>query len=681
MLAADFDVRELLANVPDILARFDSQLRHQFVNHALDGVTGRPASELIGRTQAEVGFDPFLAARWREAMQEVLRTGEPTEFEFELQRAGESRRFHTCMVLEGPAAGARTLLACTRDISRSHRDAERALHVESLINDTLHRVGALFSKELDEARLVELVTDESTRLTGAAYGSFFFNAVDGDGQKYTFFTVSGASREAFKSFPAPRVTPLFAPTFSGEGIVRLDDVTKDPRFGAMGSQPAGHPVILSYLAVPVASRGGEVWGGLFFGHPEPGRFTEQHERLVQGLAAQAAVALENARLYTLVKSSEARARAAERRKDEFLAMLGHELRNPLAPIVTALELMKLKRGSPGDSDRERAVIERQVAHLGRLVDDLLDVARITRGKVELKRERVELAAVVGKAVEISSPLVERRSHQLMVEVPRSGLPIKVDPTRMAQVLANLLTNAAKYTEPGGRIELRVQQRGGEVEISVKDNGIGISPALLPQLFDLFVQGPQTPDRAEGGLGLGLTLVRRLVDLHDGTVEARSDGLGKGSEFLVRLPLALPVDGQPEQSFSAGPVATMSPGLRVLVVDDNADAAELMADLLALDGHDVRAVRDAAAALALLPSFKPQVALLDIGLPVMDGYELATRIRALYPSSVEGAPLRLVAVTGYGQDSDRQRAFEAGFDEHLVKPLDVDRLQQALGVRS
>jgi PAS domain S-box-containing protein len=355
------------------------------------------------------------------------------------------------------------------------------------------------------------------------------------------------------------------------------------------------------------------------------------------------------------------AESASRTKDEFLAMLGHELRNPLAPIVTALDLMKLRSSSP--TSREEQVIERQVEHLVRLVDDLLDVSRITRGKVELDCRAIDLQAAVVKAVEMAAPLFEQRRHRFRVDVPTKGMRLHADVARLAQIISNLLTNAARYTPPGGSIALTARREGDFVVLSVADTGIGIDPALLPHVFDLFVQGERSMERADGGLGIGLTLVQNLVRLHGGTVEAVSDGRGRGSEFIVRLP-ALP-DDAPRRAPTAPPLplGTIAPR-RIIVVDDNVDAADLTAELLARAGHEVHVAHDGPAALSLAQRVRPEVALLDIGLPVMNGYELADRLRATFGPR---AP-RLIAITGYGQDHDHARSEAAGFDDHLVKPV-------------
>jgi PAS domain S-box-containing protein len=369
------------------------------------------------------------------------------------------------------------------------------------------------------------------------------------------------------------------------------------------------------------------------------------------------------------------AESANRAKDEFLAMLGHELRNPLSPIVTALQLMKLQ--GPEGSERARIVIERQVTHLTRLVDDLLDVSRIARGKVELRTELVEMAEVVAKAIEMASPLLEQRAHTLTVDMPRLGLCVEGDPMRLSQVVSNLLTNAAKYTPPGGQITVRAEPVDGEVVLRVRDTGIGIAPDVLPHIFDLFVQERQAIDRSQGGLGLGLTIVRNLIERHGGSVLARSEGLGRGSEFIVRLP-------RTARSLElADPLATPASGSevaagrdgepRILVVDDNEDAAEMLAETLTRKGYETRVAYDAPTALRLAAAFSPDIAFLDIGLPVMDGYELASHLRKIPGLS----DLRLIAVTGYGQESDRRKSQEAGFHHHLVKPVDVAAIEAAV----
>ena len=361
----------------------------------------------------------------------------------------------------------------------------------------------------------------------------------------------------------------------------------------------------------------------------------------------------------------------DRSKDEFLAILGHELRNPLAPILTALHVMRLRSADPS-TERERAVIERQVSHLSRLVDDLLDVSRATMGKIDLRRERLDLATAVARAVEMARPLIESRQHKLTVSVPVGALFVEGDPVRLAQVIANLLQNAAKYTDPGGQIEVDGKREGPDMIIRVKDNGRGIPPERLSSMFELFVQGDQVPDRSQGGLGIGLTLVRSLVQLHGGTVDASSEGPGRGSEFVIRLPASAREVPRP----SAPPPSSMGrpqQRKRVLIVDDDVDAADMLAQALQGAGHEVRQEHEGTSALVAAAQFQPDVVLLDLGLPGMDGIEVARRLRG-YPQL---AGVRIVALTGFGQGSDKNRSAAVGIESHLVKPVDVNTVIEAI----
>jgi len=369
---------------------------------------------------------------------------------------------------------------------------------------------------------------------------------------------------------------------------------------------------------------------------------------------------------TVRKRIEDELREANRQKDDFLAMLAHELRNPLAPITTAAQL--LQRGqmdAPGIA-RASAIIARQAQHMTALVNDLLDVSRVTRGQVTMAQENVAVESLVQEAVEQVRPLIDSCQHALFLDI-EPGLYVLGDRTRLIQVLSNILNNAAKYTPAGGRIVLSVRTDGGEVRIAVRDNGQGIELPVLPYIFDLFIQAERTPDRSQGGLGLGLALVKSLVLLHDGRVDALSDGLGEGSEFVVYLPLLAPVAPVPAEAPAAP--ATDASGLRVLVVDDNVDAAEMLATLLEMNGYAVSVEFDGASALATALREPPAVALLDIGLPDMDGMELARRLRA-QPQTADAV---LVALTGYGQAEDQEQARQAGFNHHMVKPADIDRL--------
>jgi len=372
-----------------------------------------------------------------------------------------------------------------------------------------------------------------------------------------------------------------------------------------------------------------------------------------------------------LRMTEAALRDADHRKDLFLATLAHELRNPLAPIRTAAQILGSPRLAPDQLQWAQHVIQRQVARMALLLDDLLDIARITQGKLELKAERVKLTDVVDSAVEEVRPLLESKNHQLTVTLPSEELTLNADPLRLSQILSNLLTNAAKYTDPAGHINLSGGVQNGTLCLSVKDDGIGIAPQALTRIFEMFSQIDGTAARSEGGLGIGLALVKGLLDLHSGTIEARSDGLGRGSEFVVRLPLTAATPSEASATeVDAPPVAC---GRRVMVADDNKDAADALAMLLELSGHEVRVAHRGRAALELAQRFRPDVAIIDIGMPDLSGYDVAKELRR----ESWGTGICLIALTGWGQDDDRQRAKDAGFDRHMTKPVEAWALEELL----
>jgi PAS domain S-box-containing protein len=571
---------------------------------------------------------------------------------------------------------------------------------------TLDRVARLAVPQLADACLIDLV-GAAGRIERVAVAH-----VDPEQEPLLRQLQPGAGPERSLPEPAARVLesghPLIIPDVSEKLLgAAPEDAERVQLIRALG--------IRSYLGAPLVARGHTLGAISFLTAGSGRRYGAADLALAEELAARAAIAIDNARLYAEVQK-------AGQAKDEFLAMLAHELRNPLAAIANASYV--LDRIPPDDpqAERLRATIARQTDHLGRLVDDLLDVSRIQRGKIELRKSRVELAPVVRQAVEMVRPLVEGRGHLLAVELPGQPVFLDADPTRLEQVLANLLNNAAKYTEPGGRIWLSVQieemgartedgrrqTTGGRREdegtalptsvlrplssvcISVRDSGMGIPPDVLPRIFDLFVQADRSLDRAQGGLGIGLTLVHRLVQLHGGSIEARSEGPGRGSEFVIRLPAAtMEADGSAgaleswRSGLKPGPSGlqtSSTPALqprprRVLIVDDNPDALETLEDILRLWGYEARAAGDGAAALAAAREWPPDVVLLDIGLPGMDGYDVAHRLRE--EAGPRASRLQLIAVTGYGQETDRRRATEAGFDQHLVKPVDLAALRQLL----
>jgi signal transduction histidine kinase/ActR/RegA family two-component response regulator len=404
---------------------------------------------------------------------------------------------------------------------------------------------------------------------------------------------------------------------------------------------------------------------------------ERPLRLTALLSAVRTAMRARRRQYQIRGHMEERERAAEalrladQRKDEFLATLGHELRNPLSPLLAGLQLLRMARGDGETLDRVGGIMDRQVSHLVRLVDDLLEVSRITRGVIDVRREPLELATLVRSAIDTTRPMFEGASHELNVDLPSEPIVIEGDAVRLTQVFANLLTNAAKYTNHGGRIDVAVRRTGRFATISVRDNGIGIPREHLDSVFEMFMQVDRSSRQAQGGLGIGLTLVRSLVAMHGGSVEARSGGPGKGSEFIVTLP-TVAVHELPSRGVDEVP---MLPPRRMLVVDDNRDAADTLAALLGRLGATVAVAYGGAEALERMSTFAPDVVLLDIGMPELDGYEVARRIRASGETE-----MHLIALTGWGQDQDVRRSREAGFDHHLVKPPDIERLREIIASR-
>ncbi|HEX9052480.1 MAG TPA: response regulator [Anaeromyxobacter sp.] len=411
-------------------------------------------------------------------------------------------------------------------------------------------------------------------------------------------------------------------------------------------------------------------GTVAFGSREAKRLEPDLIAALELSAGHFASALERARLVTELTSRAADLAEADRRKDEFLAMLAHELRNPLAPVLSGLEI--LRRENAPDATRGRALdaAERQVRHLARLVDDLVDVSRIRTGKVELRRGAVELSRIVEDAVAAVEPLARAQEQELTVELPQGPVVLDGDAVRLTQVVENLLNNSAKYTDPRGHIVLTASLDGGELLLRVRDDGIGIAADLLPRIFDTFVQGKQPASRARGGLGLGLTLVRSLVELHGGTVRAHSEGPGRGSTFEVRLPASAGKPAAPSEPAPRRNGHARATPLNIAVIEDNADIRDTVRELLELSGHRVCEAADGIAGVSLLLSERPDVALVDIGLPGLDGYELARQVRG-------ACATRLVALTGYGGQGDRERATGAGFDAHLVKPIEFEELQAVI----
>jgi PAS domain S-box-containing protein len=589
----------------------------------------------------------------------MLSYGEPHEFD-EAERAFVQAIAQLCAAAIDREAANRTL----HDSERAHR--------------FLADAGVALAQSLDEVETLRNVAE-------LAIGSFadwcWVDMRDPKSGDLVRVAVAGPSRsrpalaESIHDVhdtitPDPGYPALRALRDGEPVLVRDFDATAWQSAISADERLASEPAPHSVMAVPLRARG-ENFGALTLARNDASQpYDERDLQFATEVGRRASVAIENARLYATARRDRAAAEEASRAKDQFLAVLGHELRNPLAPIATALRLMALRAGDACIS--ERAIIERQVQHMTRLVDDLLDVSRITRGKVELRRRPVEIADVIAKAVEIASPALEQKQHRLEVDTPTSGLAVNGDAGRLAQVFANLLTNSAKYTPPYGDVYVRATRDKKTVRVSVRDTGTGIAPEVLPHIFEVFVQGARR-DAVRAGLGLGLAIVRSLTELHGGRVEASSDGPNLGSEFVVELPLFETAEREAARPTPRDRPSPVGRPLRVLVVDDNIDAAEMLAEWFVAIGHRVQVATDGPTALERAADFKPQVALLDIGLPVMDGYEVARRLREL-PGC---AATRLIALTGYGQESDHERSRRAGFEDHLVKPVDLEAITHAV----
>jgi len=609
-----------------------------------------------------------LAARMARPMAELARS------------ADALGRGETSAVVAGHVDEVRAVASALERAGDDRRRAEAALRQESSVLDEVNRAGRALSAELDLQKVVQAVTDAATSVSRAAFGAFFYNVVDPRGESYMLYTISGVPREAFANFPMPRNTEIFAPTFRGDGPIRLDDVRTDPRYGKNPphhGMPVGHLPVVSYLAVPVISRAGAVIGGLFFGHPEPARFGEREEQLVAGLAAQAAIAMDNARLYEQEQQARQEAEGANRTKDEFLATLSHELRTPLNAILGWARMLETGSMPPEARDRALGVIVRNATVQSQLIEDLLDVSRIVTGKLKLEVRPVMLGPIVEAALDTTRPAGEAKGVRMQSVIDPGAGPVLGDPERLQQVVWNLLSNAVKFTPRGGRVHVSLRPINSHVEIVVSDTGPGISPALLPVIFDRFRQADSSSRRAHGGLGIGLALVRHLVEMHGGSVEAYSPGPGEGSTFTVKLPLQIHAEAPAETRVHprAGgaiprPSARALAGLKVLVVDDEADALELFSTVLVGAGAETRTAVSAQDARAELERWPADVLLSDIEMPGEDGYAFIESIRA---KGGAHAAIPAVAVTAYGRLEDRVRVLQAGFHMHVVKPVEPSEL--------
>jgi PAS domain S-box-containing protein len=651
-------------------------------NGAASRMFGYSADEMIGRS-----IRTLIPADRQAEEDDVLahiRRGDKVEHFETIRRCKDGTLVPISLTVSPIRAADGSVIGASkiaRDISdRKRADAERArllalAQQQVATTRKLNQVGGTVASTLDRSQIVSAVTDGATELTGAEFGAFFYNETDPtSGESYLLYALSGAPKEAFDKFPHPRATAIFGPTFRGERVIRLDDVTKDPRYGQNApfyGMPKGHLPVRSYLAVPVRSRTGGVLGGLFFGHSAPARFTEQHEELAAGIAAWASLAMENARLYG--ESQE-----VSRVKDEFLATLSHELRTPLNAILGYARMIRSGLVSGDTHGRAVETIERNATSLTQIVEDVLDVSRIISGKIRLDVQPVDIPALIRHALDAVTPAADAKGIRLETELGAVSTPISGDPDRLQQVIWNLVSNAVKFTARGGSVRVQLARVDGHVEIAVIDTGIGIAPEFLPHVFERFRQADSGTTRERGGLGLGLAISRNIVEMHGGTIRAESEGKGHGTTVRVILPLmtstgtaAAALDPRPALAAGSPVLVPDLLGVRVLVVDDDPDALRMVREILEAAGAQVVSAATAAEALGCLSTALPDVLVADLGLPRMDGFALIAEIRQGPNPGWRDLPA--AALTAYARSEDRARALRSGFHVHLSKPIDPGEL--------
>jgi PAS domain S-box-containing protein len=686
-IARDTSDRKRAAVAARRLAAVIESSDDAIVTKTLDGIimSWNPAAErMFGYTEAEaIGQSirmliPHELQSEEDAVLAQIRAGGSVEHYETTRRRKDGSLLAISLTVSpirddtGAVVGASKI---ARDITERIRLRAEAIE-QAQIAAKIGEVGAAVASTLERDTIVQKVTDAATELTKAEFGAFFYNVVDPQsGDAFMLYTLSGAPKEAFAKFPHPRATAVFGPTFRGEGSVRLDDVTADPRYGKSApyfGMPPGHLPVRSYLAVPVKGLNGGVLGGLFFGHSQVGVFNEQHERLAQGIAAWASVALENARLYV-------EAQEANRTKDEFLAVLSHELRTPLNAILGYARLLRGGILTGEKAGRGLETLERNATWLTQIVEDVLDVSRIIAGKIRLDVQPVGLPLVVDNAVATVQPAADAKGVRLQAIIDPGVGPVSGDPDRLQQVVWNLVSNAVKFTPKNGRVQVRLERVNSNVEIAVSDTGIGIRPDFLPYVFERFRQAEGGTTRRTGGLGLGLAIVRHIVEMHGGSVDASSAGEGKGSTFRVRLPVMIvqprEMDARREhpRTERVQPLTGLADlrGIRVLAIDDEQDALTLLETALESAGAEVTTLVSPLAALERIAALRPDALVIDLGMPEMDGFELIARVRASADRDVRDVPA--AALTAFARSEDRTRALRSGFEMHLAKPVDPGEL--------
>jgi len=664
---SDAQLEFIIEAVPALIGYVGTDERYRFNNRAYEHWFGRPLAEVAGRHVREVLGEAVYAAIAHHVR--AALSGRRVTFESSLAyRDGKTRYIRATYVPDvGEDGSVRGFVAHVDDISDLKRaEEEREQHRRNA--DELARIARTLTESLDASHVAERIAESILPVFRAQ--SSVVRLLQPDGS-LACVAIAGKWLENFEpGYLLPPGVGLVGRAVAERralwttDILNAPDVVLTPEF-RRGLAGAGHRAV---LAVPMQVEG-EVIGAISTAHAEVRTFSQAEIDLLQAFADQAALAMRNVQLFTREQTARAEAEAANRAKDQFLALLAHELRNPLAPILAAAALLRRPRATAEAVERSAAIIERQARTLARLLDDLLDVSRITRGRIELRCETVSLAEAVTSALEATRPLVEERRLAVSVALPASPVYVEADRTRLEQIVVNILGNAAKYTPAEGRVSVAVSEEAGEAVLRIRDTGIGIPDDMLARIFDLFTQGDQSLAHTAGGLGVGLTLARRLVELHGGRISAASDGPGRGSEFTIRLPLSRT---PPPPSPLAAPASERCPPATILLIEDNADARQTLRALLEQDGHRVDEATDGVTGLARAEAGRPDIVLVDIGLPEMDGYEVARRIRA-----ARGAGTVLVAISGYGQADDRRRSHDAGFDAHLTKPVAADELSAAL----
>ena len=690
-------LRALANTIPQLAWMAQADGAMVWFNERWFDYTGTSPDQVVGQGwqgTCEPSVLPAVLDRWNASM----KSGEPFEMEFPIR--GADGKYRWFLTRGNPVRDRHghvlRWFGTSTDVDQVKR-AEQALRDESHVLELLNSTGSALASTRELRSLLQAATDAATSIAGARHGAFLYHGQDTTGGNlFSLFTVSGASPAEFEAFGDAGANGLFGPALASQGVVRSNDIGQDARFHQYTGVPASHPPLRSYLSVPVVAHSGEALGTMFFGHPEPNCFTERTERIVRGIAAQAAVAIDNARLYEAAQRAaeerkvllenervaRAEAERASEMKDEFLATLSHELRTPLSAILGWAQV--LRRGSRDQNDLSRGLqtIERNARAQAQLIEDLLDMSRITSGKVLLDMQTVMPAGFIDAAVETVRPAADAKNIRIGKRYALDAGMVAGDPARLQQVVWNLLSNAIKFTPRDGQVDIELGRNDSSVLITIRDNGAGIRPEFITHVFERFRQADASMTRRHGGLGLGLAIVKQLIEQHGGTVRAESAGEGQGASFTIELPLAkqqAPASGRasaraamilPTPSTPEMTLRDLS-GIDALVVDDDRDARELIKRILNDCGASVRIAASARDALVQFKEAPPNLLISDLGMPEVDGFELLEWVRQLPREA--GGHVPAIALTAFARSEDRLRALEAGFMAHISKPVEPSEL--------